>query len=80
MHPLFLAMIFYLLKASNNEDQMFVAERRFGGDSVKLLVVGLEGHVIGRRLVVCFAQIFTVRVTLCNASILYDKVARLIRC
>jgi hypothetical protein len=63
VHYPLVAMIFHLLKASNNEDQMSVAEKRFGGDSVKSLVVGLEGHVIGRRLAACFPQIFIVRVT-----------------
>jgi hypothetical protein len=56
-------VIFYLSNASNEEDQMSVAKRRFWGDSEKLLVVGLEGHVIGRRLAACFPQIFIVRVT-----------------
>ena len=43
------AMTFHLLKASNNGDQIFVAEMRLGGDSVKLLVVRLRGHVLGWR-------------------------------
>jgi hypothetical protein len=43
------AMAFHLLKASNNRDQIFVAERRLGGESIKLLVVRLRGHVLGWR-------------------------------
>jgi hypothetical protein len=56
VHPRLVEVIFYLSNASNEEDQMSVAKRRFWGDSEKLLVVGLEGHVIGLRLVVCFRE------------------------
>jgi hypothetical protein len=59
-HPVLVAMILHLLKASNNKDQISGAERRFGGDSVKWLVVGLKGHDLGWRLVVSLLRIFIV--------------------